>query len=163
MELRKRHLNARRVFVGLYVLAFAIYIIVGLQPAEAKNYEVAAQLNIPSIDLAADVTELTLDNNKLDTPDTIVGSYSQAENKTLLIGHSSTVFENLHSVNLREEIDYNGKTYQIVGIHKMPKSEVSMRQLLKRADKDTLVIMTCAGELLDGGDATHRLIITATR
>jgi hypothetical protein len=28
---------------------------------------------------------------------------------------------------------------------------------------DTLVLMTCAGELLDNGDATHRLIITAVK
>ena len=163
MELRKRHLNARRIFVSLYVLAFAIYIIVGLQPAEAKNYEVSAELEIPSIGLTADVTRLALNENKLDTPETIVGSYTQTENKTLLIGHSSTVFENLHNVSLRDKINYNDKTYKIVGIHKLEKSEVNMDQLLKRADKDTLVIMTCAGELLDGGDATHRLIVTAVR
>lgn len=163
MELRKRHFNARRVFVGLYVLAFAVYIIVGLQPAEAKDYAVSAKLDIPSIGLDADVTKLTLNDNQLDTPDTIVGSYSQAENKTLLIGHSSTVFERLHNVKLRDKITYDGRVYHIVGVHKMLKSDVSMSQLLKKADRDTLVIMTCAGELLNGGDATHRLIITATR
>lgn len=163
MELKRRHLDAKRVFAGLYALAFAIYIIVGLQPAEAKNYEISAELDIPSIGFSADVTELVLDNGKLDTPDAIVGSYSRAENKTLLIGHSSTVFEKLKDVRLRSEITYNGKTYQVAGIHKMPKSEVNMNELLKKADQDTLVIMTCAGELLDGGDATHRLIVTATK
>ena len=28
--------------------------------------------------------------------------------------------------------------------------------------KESIVVMTCAGELLEGGDATHRLIVTAS-
>ena len=36
-----------------------------------------------------------------------------------------------------------------------------MTEILKREEKDTIVIMTCAGELLDGGDATHRFMVTA--
>ena len=159
----KQHLDAKKVFVGLYVLAFAIYVVVGLQPAKAAHYEVAAELNIPSIGLTADVTELQLNNGKLDTPDTIVGSYSQGENKTLLIGHSTTVFKDLSGAKLNSTINYDNKTYRVTEIAMTQKKNVNMNRLLRSTDKDTLVIMTCAGQLLDGGDATHRLIITATR
>lgn len=161
MELRRR-LDLRMVLAGLYVLLLGIYIIVGLQPADATKLEVAAELSIPAIDLTSDVTNLKLNGTKLDTPATIVGSYSQAKNKTLLIGHSTTVFENLNQVQVGDEIDYNGKEYVVKESEILAKAEIDMNELLAEAETDTLVVMTCAGELLGGGDATHRLIITAT-
>ncbi len=163
MELRKR-LNPRCVFVGLCVLFFVVYIIVGLQPAEAaRSYEISTTLNIPSINLFSDVTNLKLENHKLETPDAIVGSFSRAENKTLLIGHSGTVFQNLDQVKTGEEVIYDSNIYYIYSTDIAEKSEVDMNELLKAAEKDTLVIMTCAGTELGDGDATHRLIVTAIR
>lgn len=162
MELKQR-LSTRKIFVGLYFLAFAIYLVVGLQPAGATNYEVSTKLVVPKIGLNSDVTTLTLDNNSLNTPDEIVGSYSQAKNKTLLIGHSATVFENLYQVALGDGINYDYADYKIVAIDMVPKYQIEMSKLLSSADRDTLVIMTCAGRLLDGGDATHRLIVTAIK
>ena len=51
-----------------------------------------------------------------------------------------------------------------VVINGLPAGEkIDMDKLLKTSRQDTVVIMTCAGKLLDGGDATHRLIITAIR
>ena len=144
-------------------MAFLAYIVVGLQPVEAADYDIAAELNIPSLGLEADVTTLTLDNNKLDTPDAIVGSYTRAENKTLLIGHSTTVFQNLNQVELGNEISYSGNNYRVAEIKTIPKSAINMNKILAGSDKDTIIIMTCAGELLDGGDATHRLIVTAVK
>lgn len=161
MELRRR-LDLRMVLAGLYVFLLGIYIIVGLQPADATKLEVATELSIPAIDLTSDVTNLKLNGTKLDTPATIVGSYSQAENKTLLIGHSTTVFENLNQVQIGDEIDYDGKKYVVKKSEILAKAEIDMGELLAGAETDTLVVMTCAGELLGGGDATHRLIITAT-
>ena len=97
MELKKR-LNPKYVFVGLYALFFVAYIIVGLQPAEAaESYEISTNLNISSINLSSDVTNLKLENHKLETPDKIVGSFSRAENKTLLIGHSGYGVSKLRS------------------------------------------------------------------
>ena len=160
MELRRR-LDLRMVLAGLYALLLGIYIIVGLQPADATKLEVAAELSIPAIDLTSDVTNLKLNGTKLDTPATIVGSYSQAENKTLLIGHSTTVFKNLNQIKIGDEIDYDGKSYIVEKSEILAKAEISMDDLLAGAKTDTLVVMTCAGELLSGGDATHRLIITA--
>ena len=162
MEL-KRGLDPKKIFVGLYVLAFAVYLVIGLQPAEATNYAVSAELNIPTIGLNADVTTLELGPDGLETPDSIVGSYSQADNKTLLIGHSTTIFAALDRVQLGEIINYSGTDYRVTAIDMVPKPGVDMNKILAGADKDTIIIMTCAGQLLDGGDATHRLMITALR
>ena len=53
MELRK-HFDWRYAFIGLYFLAFAIYIIVGLQPAQATEYEKTGEITIPSIGLRSE-------------------------------------------------------------------------------------------------------------
>ena len=161
MELKKR-LNIRTVLIGLYTVVFVTYVIVGLKPAEAaQGYEISAELNIPSIGLVSDVTILQLENHELKTPDAIVGSFSRAENKTLLIGHSSTVFQSLDKVAVGEEVDYDDRIYIVQKIETLEKSEINMSELLEKADEDTLVIMTCAGTDLGNGDATHRLIVTA--
>ncbi|MDO5452026.1 MAG: class F sortase [Candidatus Saccharibacteria bacterium] len=161
MEL-KRRLDPKTVFIGLYVVLFAIYIIVGLQPAGATNYPVSAELSIPAIELTSDVTSLQLENHALNTPDTIVGSYSQAEHKTLLIGHSTTVFEKLNEVELGDLIRFDDVDYRVTSINMVLKERIDMSEVLQGADKDTVIIMTCAGQLLDGGDATHRLMVTAS-
>lgn len=160
MELKQRR-DPKKIFVGLYVLAVAIYIVIGLQPAEAVDYEISTRLTIPSISLVSAVTELELDQGNLATPDLIVGSYTQAQNKTLLIGHSTTVFEELDATRLGDIVNYREKSYQIIAKDVFRKSDINMDELLAGSEYDTLVIMTCAGQLLEGGDATHRLILTA--
>ena len=161
MELKKR-LDLRAVLAVLYVTAFLAYVIFGLQPAEAaQSYEVSAELNIPSIGLISDVTTLELENRELKTPDEIVGSFSRSKNKTLLIGHSSTIFQNLNQIRLNDEIFYNNNKYIVKKITIAEKAAVDMSELLMRADQDTLTIMTCAGANLSNGDATHRLLVTA--
>ena len=149
--------------MGLYMLVFGAYVIWGLQPAEAvKSYEISAELSIPSIDLTSDVTALQLEDHELKTPDTIVGSFSRAENKTLLIGHSSTVFQDLNKVKFGDRIVYNGE-YVVNKIEVLEKNDINMSNLLAAAEEDTIVIMTCAGADLGNGDATHRLIVTAVK
>ena len=161
MELRK-HLSPKSVFVGLYVLFFVIYIVVGLQPAEAtQSYEISTTLNIPSINLNTDVANLKLESHKLETPSDIVGRFQRAENKTLLIGHSTTVFQNLDKLQIGEEVIYDGTIYYIYSSEVVEKTAIDMNELLAKTDQDTLVIMTCAGTNLGNGDATHRLIVTA--
>ena len=161
MELKKR-LDLRAVLAVLYVTTFLAYVIFGLQPAEAaQSYEVSAELNIPSIGLISDVTTLELENRELKTPDEIVGSFSRSKNKTLLIGHSSTIFQNLNQIRLNDEIFYNNNKYIVKKITIAEKAAVDMSELLMRADQDTLTIMTCAGANLSNGDATHRLLVTA--
>ena len=160
MEL-KRRLNPRVIFVSLYLIFFAAYIIYGLQPAEAVHYEITNRLSIPSISLETDVTQLEVKNGKLNTPDTIAGSFTKAQNKTLLIGHSTTVFQNLQQVDLGDEISYDGKKFRVIKLEYKEKSRVDMSEILKSEERETIVIMTCAGELYDSGDATHRFMITA--
>ena len=159
MELKRGH-DWRRLVSILYVLAFSVYLIIGLQPVEARNYDISGEVTIPSINLNSAVTTLTLNNNRLDTPDTIVGSYSR-NNKIFLIGHSSTVFKNLHLVKLGDVVYYKDKIYKIIGTETLAKSQIDMNEILTPTKQNTLVIMTCAGEDLGGGDATHRLIVTA--
>lgn len=160
MELKK-HFEFRYLFWFLYAVLFLFYIIVGLRPANAANYSIDGYLSISSIGLSTDVTSLTLRDNHLDTPDEIVGSYSEASNKTLLIGHSTTVFRGLHRLSLNDVLEYNGKNYRIKKIETKAKTNIRMTLLLRETTEDTVVLMTCAGELLGNGDASHRLIITA--
>lgn len=160
MEL-KRRLNFHKVLIVLYFVAFIVYLVIGLRPADAKQYNITAQLSIPSIRLISDVTAVQLQNKMLETPGELVGSFSNHENKTFLFGHSSTVFKELDQVNLNDEIIYNEKHYKITALEILPKEDINMRELLASAKKDTIVLMTCAGEDLPNSDATHRLIITA--
>ena len=160
MEIKKR-LNLRSVLAVVYFVCFGIFLNIGLRPAEATNYEISAKLAIPAIGLTSDVTALELEDHQLDTPDYIVGSFTRAKNKTLLIGHSTTVFSNLNEIKLGDEIFYDETNYKITNIEVLEKPDVDMDKILATEDVDTLVLMTCAGELLTNGDATHRLIITA--
>lgn len=161
MELKRRRFDFRKIVTLFYVAAFATYLILGLQPAEAIQYEISGNLNIPSIGLNSDVTSLELKDHKLDTPNTIVGSYNASANKTFLIGHSTTVFKNLNQVKVGNLIEYNGKKYRITDTKTLAKEDIDMKTLLAQETHDTLVIMTCAGKILDHQDATHRFIVTA--
>lgn len=160
MELRRRF-NSRRIITAIYVVALAAYLIMGLQPAEATQYEISGELKIPSINLTSDIANLELENHKLNTPDRIVGSYTRNSSKIFLFGHSSTVFENLNQVKLDDEVEYNNKLYKITGIEIMRKTKIDMNKILAAENKNTLVIMTCAGMPVGEKDATHRLIVTA--
>ncbi|MBR3254274.1 sortase [Candidatus Saccharibacteria bacterium] len=162
MEIRAR-LDFRKIVILLYAVCFVVYLIFGLTPtsAGATYYEISGNLEIPAIDLNSDVTTLNIEDHQLKTPRTIVGSYSQSENKTLLIGHSSTVFSKLDQIWVGDIVNYNGYSYLVKDIIIDKKENISMRELLRAAETDTLIIMTCAGNDLEDGDATHRLIITA--
>ena len=144
-----------------YVAAFATYLILGFQPTSATHYEISGNLNIPSIGLNSDVTSLELKDHKLDTPNTIVGSYSANTNKVFLIGHSTTVFKNLEKIKVGNLVEYNGKKYRVTNTKTLAKEDINMKSLLASEDHNTLVIMTCAGEILANQDATHRFIVTA--
>ena len=163
MELRK-HLSFKVIAAVAYVVCFLAYIIIGLRPVEAaQSYSISGNLEIPSIDLRSDVTTVELEDGALPTPNNIVGSYSKADNKTFLFGHSSTVFQRLYEVKLEETIIYNNTNYKVSKIEIVPKTDVKMNKLLKSESKDTIIIMTCAGQYLGNKDATHRLIIEAIK
>lgn len=160
MEL-KRRFSFRRLFTAIYIVSFLVYIGFYVVSPDGIAYMFDGGLLIPAIDLTSGVTKLELKNNRLDTPDSIVGSYSRNTNKTLLIGHSSTVFKNLDKVNVNDTITYNNTEYIITNVETFKKSDISMKNILKSEAKDTLILMTCAGEPVGEKDATHRLIVTA--
>lgn len=153
--------NSRICLAIVYVLIATVYLVIGLQPANAEGYEVASQVIIPSIGLESDVTRTQIIDNSLVTPELTVGSYSRTENKTLLVGHSTTVFAELWKIARGDEIIYDGRRYEVTQVELLRKARVKMNQILGRAEVETLVLMTCAGEIYEDGDATHRLIITA--
>ena len=161
MEL-KRSWSLKKSLSVVFFAILTAYLLIGLTPARAVDVEIATYIKIPEIGLSADVTLLTMRQGILNTPEEIVGSYSRAKNKTFLVGHASNVFKNLDKLNFGDEIDYDLVKYKIVDIKTIRKSDVSMDALLAPADVDTIILMTCAGKISDNGDASHRLIITAT-
>ena len=133
------------------------------QPAEAIQYDITGNLSIPSIDLKSDVAGLSLEDGKLDTPKYIVGSYTKHKNTTLLIGHSNTVFSDLKNVQIGEKVIYNNAIYNIYKSEVAEKTSIVMKDLLSENETDTLILMTCHGQLYGDGDASHRLLIFASR
>ena len=160
MELKNR-VSFGKLFFTCYFVALFIYIIIGLQPARAATSD--GNLSIPSIKLASATTTLKPNKSELETPDTIAGSYSQSTNKTLIIGHSTTVFQNLHNIQIGDVVFFNRHVFRVTAIETKLKSSIKMSQLLKAEETNTIVIMTCAGDLYENGDASHRLIITAVQ
>ena len=71
MEL-KRRIDYRNVFIIIYFLVFIGYFVIGLLPANASDYQISGSVIIPSIGLESEVTDIGVQNGKLDTPDTIV-------------------------------------------------------------------------------------------
>lgn len=149
------------IFTSIFLIMLPLYFLIGFQtsiPVDALNYPT---LEISSINLKTPVSPLELDNQQLETPATIAGSYSQYPSKTLIIGHSSTVFQHLNQVRLGQILSYNGHLYQIINIETQKKTEISMAEILASTNQETLIIMTCAGTPLPNQDATHRLLVTA--
>lgn len=144
-----------------YLLIVPIYIIVGLQPAIAADPASDQALIIPSLNLRSPVQKLTRVGNTLPTPNYLPGSYREQPNKTLLIGHSTTIFQNLHQLQTGAQITFADQTYRVTRIVTTPKQLISMLSILAAAKRPTLILMTCAGDPLGHQDYTHRLIITA--
>ena len=157
------------IFMMYFIGAFA-FIAIGLQPAKnsaavyaSESESATSKLQIQSIGLDAPVTTVNLNGDELEVPEEIAGSYSVHQNKTLIIGHSSTIFQKLHLVSIGDNFTFQNKSYQITNITEKPKSDISMKEILKAEAKDTIIIMTCSGDPIENsnGDHTHRLIITA--
>ena len=160
MELRNSW-DLQKVLIAVFFVILGLYLAVGLTPVRAAEAEAATEITVPKIGLTTGVALLSMENGKLNTPDEMVGSYSRANNKTFLVGHSVGVFRDLGELELGDEIYYDLVNYVVVNIEILEKNSISMNKLLAPADVDTIVIMTCAGELTGTGDASHRLIITA--
>ena len=154
-------INLPAAWFSIWAIVFVMWLAIGLQPAEAKTYEISGHLEIPSIALNTDIASLSLENGELHTPSDLAGSYSNTPNKTFLVGHSTGIFQNLKNLQIGDQISYNGTIYIVSSIKTVAKPDISMNELLAAADRPTLILMTCAGELYENGDASHRLIIEA--
>lgn len=144
-----------------FVLIFGVYLWFGLQPAEAAHTK-DSLISIPSLGIKSDVTKADIADGELAVPATIAASYSRNKNKTLIYGHSVTVFKDLNHINIGDTITYSGETYYVTDIDILAKEDVNMYEILSREEKETIVLMTCDGVLYDNGDASHRLIVTAS-
>lgn len=153
----------RVFFVMLFMILAPFYFFSGIQPVSSIEATSYPELSLPSIGLNTPVAPLEMTDRQLIAPATIAGSYSQAENKQFIIGHSSTVFQTLSQSQLYQHIYYNDIEYTITNIETLAKADVDMNAILSASEVETLVIMTCAGTPLPGQDATHRLVITAER
>ncbi len=167
MKLRHRF-NSRHAFGIIYFACLFGFLMLNIAlsgitetHAESQTFGTNATLIIPEIGLKTGVAKLSLEDGELKTPDNYAGSYSRSKNKTLIIGHRTTAFSGLDAANIGETIIYSGNLYRIISKTTVEKSSISMHALLKKSERDTLVLMTCAGKSLDNNDATHRLIITA--
>ena len=152
----------RNAIIGVLAVAALAFLYFGLQPAtpaDASNYPRLVASSI-SLDTPVEPLSLTKDH-QLIAPATIAGSFSQHTHKTLLIGHSSTVFAHLKDLQTNDTLNYDNHLYRISTIQTLAKADISMKQLLAPAEHDTIILMTCAGEWLGGQDYSHRLIITA--
>ena len=76
------------------------------------------------------------------------------------IGESDNMFI-AQDFEVTEKIKYNEKNYTITKLEFKQKTLIDMSKVLESEDEETIVIMTCAGVLLDNGDATHRFMVTA--
>lgn len=157
------------IFATYFLAAFA-FVTIGLQPAKDTSAVYATEaesatalLTIDSISLNAPVKQVMLNGKTLEVPEQIAGAYSVHDNKTLIIGHSSTIFARLDELKTGDKIAYSGKEYTIRAIEEKLKQDITMKDILQAEKKDTLILMTCSGEKIDGtaSDHTRRLIITA--
>lgn len=155
--------RAIRVFTSsFFMIMLPIYIFIGMQPAVSINTDGLPKLSIAAINLDTAVSDVELVNHELVAPANIAGRYSNAKNKTLIIGHSSTVFKNLSKVGAGDLITFDEREYRVTSAEIYEKSAISMADILSSTEEETIIVMTCAGQNLPNQDATHRLIVTAT-
>lgn len=156
--------------LSAYFIAGFAFITIGLQPSQSANSVYAAEaagatatLDAPSINLSAPVTDVPLVGKNLEVPEQIAGAYSLHTNKTLIIGHSSTIFSSLKDLQVGQQFTYKSTSFTIKSISEKKKEDISMQEVLSAADTPTVVLMTCSGDTIPNtnGDHTHRLIITA--
>lgn len=151
------------VMTVFYMIAIPAFIIIGLQPAQAAEVDGLPTLRIDSVGIETPVAESELKDRQLSVPDTIAAVYAENPSKLLLIGHSSTVFQNLKNIEVGDEVSYDGRKYVVKNLEIKLKAKISMKQILAPAERETMIIMTCAGEPLGANDYTHRLIVMAER
>ena len=148
------------IFGVLYfalIAGFTAYVFMP-KTADASSEE---RLFIPSIGLIARVKNIERTGNQLIAPDEIAGAYQPTIHKTVIIGHSSTVFKDLKNIDGDDTFTFDKKSYKIKDHKIIEKSVVDMSKVVEETDVNTVILMTCYGEPIGPQDYSHRLIITA--
>lgn len=154
-------LSPLAIWLSVCAVVFLAWLIIGLTPADAADYQIEGTLEIPEINLSSDVAVITPEDGELPTPASLVGSYQANERTTLLYGHASGVFANLDHLTIGTKFSYDGTDYIITDKETLPKEHIDMSTLLAAHSTKRLILMTCAGTQFANGDATERLILTA--
>lgn len=139
------------------IAGFTAYIFIP-KSADASSEE---RLFMPSIGLIARVKNIDRTGNQLIAPDEIAGAYQPTIHKTVIIGHSSTIFKDLKNINSDDIFSFDDKKYEIKKKEIIEKNFVNMKEIVSETEKNTVILMTCYGEPLGGQDYSHRLVITA--
>lgn len=147
-------------FLVFYALIIPIYLLIGIQPADAAVP--SASLDIPSLSLHAEVADVAPSGTTLETPAYAVGRYQRHAGTTLLFAHSTTAFSSLSRLKLGATIDYSGARYLVTSISDLEISKINMSSLLETRPVDTIILMTCSGTP-SAGKYPSRLIITAEK
>lgn len=157
---------SRRTIIITTLAFFAITLpsfLVGLSAFATTINPPNATLKIPAINLTSAVTPTDLANNTLETPDSIIGSYTNNQ-KIFLFAHNTTSFKNLHNLKINDQILYQKDnevhTYYATNIELKPVENVLMTKILKDTPAPTLILMTCSGQK-QNGQYPDRLIIYA--
>lgn len=119
------------------------------------------RLFIPSIGLIARVKDIERTGNQLIAPDEIAGAYKPTLHKTVIIGHSSTIFKDLKNISGNDIFTFDSRSYRVKEREIIEKGVINMSEIVAETEKNTVIMMTCYGEPLGGQDYSHRLIITA--
>lgn len=159
---KARFRGLRIAFMAAYLFTLGFYLYHGFQP-----YQVGAsapeRLFIPSIGLSTPVDDIAKIGPALEVPEVIAGAYSENTHKTLLVGHSNTVFTRLKELQTGASLTFDRQNYLVTSVTVKAKSEIDMSEILAPTPEPTLILMTCTGQHLSGHDYSHRLIITAQK
>ena len=149
------------IFAGILYFAvvagFTAYVFMP-KAVDASSEE---RLFMPSIGLIARVKDIERTGNQLIAPDTIAGAYQPTNHKTVIIGHSTTIFKGLKDIDDEAEFTFDSVKYKVKSIEIVEKRYVNMEDIVSETPVKTVVLMTCYGEPLGGQDFTHRLVNTA--
>ena len=161
----KNGFRLKRPKIGIIFGVLYFFIATGLtayffipKPVDASSEE---RLFMPSIGLVARVKDIEREGNTLKAPDYIAGAYKASAHKTVLIGHSSTIFKELHQTKIGDKFTFDHKNFSVKKIEILEKSVIDMSEVVAETEDNTIVLMTCYGESLGGQDFSHRFIITA--
>ena len=140
-----------------FIAGFIAYVFMP-KTADASSEE---RLFLPSIGLVARVKDIEREGNQLIAPDTIAGAYQPTNHKTVIIGHSSTIFKDLKNISEGDEFTFDNTKYRVKTREIIEKRLVNMADIVSETKVKTVILMTCHGEPLGGQDFSHRLVVTA--